>query len=86
MDLKLDRDKQKFLNFLEKSLKSTQKQILDLAEVAAPQQGWKALRSKILGATNDFRREIEEEIDRNYKIKFDPQVTYEDIVIIKNKV
>jgi hypothetical protein len=85
MENKLDRDKQKLLGFIEKSLKSLQKQVLDLTEIAVPPQNWKALRSKILGITNDFRRDIEDELAQNYNVKFTPSTVYEDLVIVQNK-
>lgn len=78
-----DLHKKKFSLFLQSEIKSLQKQILDLAEIAVPASNWKPLRSKLLGVTNDFRRDIEQELNKNYNIKYAPGTQYEDVVQIK---
>jgi hypothetical protein len=80
---KLDRDKTKFVEFIERQIKFVQRQILDLAEVSIPPDNWKVMRSKILGITNDLRRDIEQELDKNYALKYSPDVIYEDIVQVR---
>jgi hypothetical protein len=78
----IDRDKAKLSSFLERNLKVIQKRILDLSEVAIPKQNYSAFRSKILGITNDFRRDLEKELLDNYNIKYSPKTVVEDIVTI----
>ena len=77
---KVNRDRTKFVEFVERQIKFVQRQILDLTEVSIPQDNWKVMRSKILGVTNDLRREIEQELDKNYSIKYSPSVIYEDVI------
>lgn len=78
-----DRNKKKLSDFVERQIKSTQKQILDIAELVIPQGNWKAFRSKVLGITNDLRRELEKEIETNYSVKYDPRVVYEDVIEVQ---
>lgn len=80
----IDRDKVKLSSFLEKNLKSLQKRILDLSEVVIPKQNYPAFRSKVLGITNDFRRDLEKEIIDNYSVKYDPKTLVEDVVRVIN--
>lgn len=77
------RDQQKFFDFIERQVKSTQRQILDLTEIAVPADSWRVMRSKILGITNDLRRNLEDEVINNYNIKFDPSTICEDIIEVK---
>lgn len=80
----MDKDLKTLNVFLERQVKFLQKQILDLTEVTVPQTNWKALRSKLLGVTNDFRRDLQNELETNYKIKFDPKDLFEDVIEVKN--
>jgi hypothetical protein len=77
---KENKDNRRLFDFVDKQTRLIQKQVLDLIEVSVPVENWKAMRSKILGITSDFRRNIENEISINYKVKFDPDVIYEDVV------
>ena len=78
-----DRNKKKLSDFTEKQIKATQKQILDIAELVIPPGSWKAFRSKVLGITNDLRRELDKEVEANYMIKYDPRVSYEDVIEVQ---
>jgi hypothetical protein len=84
MDSTKDRHKEKLFLFLDQEIKSLQKRVLDLSEVAIPEETWRAFRSKILGVTNDLKREIQKEITNNYMVKYDPKVVYEDVIVISN--
>ena len=79
-----DRDKTKLFAFIESQVKNIQRQILDLTEVTVPPDNWRVMRSKILGITNDLRRDIEQELNLNYDLKYNPTTIYEDIVQVKN--
>jgi len=79
-----DRDKVKFFAFIESQIKSIQRQILDLTEVSIPPDNWRVMRSKILGITNDLRRDLEQELITNYDLKYSPSTIYEDVVQVMN--
>jgi len=79
----MDKHKEKFLDFVEKQIKSLQKRVLDLSEVVVPQDNYIQFRSKILGSTNDLLRDIESELETNYNLKYEPSVIREDVVQIK---
>lgn len=79
-----NKDKKRLACYLEKQTKTLQKKILDLSELVIPQSNYPQFRSKILGITNDFRREVDREIELNYSVSFDPRTICEDIVEITN--
>jgi len=70
--------------FLKKSItdkvNNLQKKILDLAEVSVHPANWKALRSKILDATNEARRLIITDIETNYEVSHTPVNSCEHVV------
>lgn len=76
----MSKDKQRLSDTLDRHIKALQKQILDITEIVVPSQNWKAVRSKLLGVTNDVRREIVNEIDLNYSIEYTPKTISEDII------
>lgn len=65
---------------IDKNIKLLQKQLLDISELVVPQTSWKAFRSKVLGISNDVRREIITDIELNYEIKHTPNTVYEDVI------
>jgi len=77
---KATRDRQRLLESIDKRVKSLQKQILDISELVVPAANWKAVRSKLLGVTNDIRREISTEVELNYTIEYTPKTILEDII------
>jgi hypothetical protein len=79
-----DKDKQRLSAFIDKQVKSLQSRVLGLSEVVVPVANYPQFRSKILGMTNDFRRELEKELSQSYFIKFDPKIICEDVVEIVN--
>lgn len=82
----MDRHKAILNSFLEKHVKILNKKILDLSEVVIPQENYKAFRGKILGATNDMLRDLQSEIDKNYKINYDPEVKREHIIEVQPRI
>lgn len=80
------KDNRRLFEFVDKQTRLIQKQILDLAEVSVPPENWRAMRSKILGITSDFRRNFENEVLVNYKVEYDPDVIYEDVVEIRSNL
>ena len=65
---------------VDRQIKLLQKQLLDISELVVPQSSWKAFRSKVLGISNDIRRDIITDIDLNYKVEYTPNTIYEDVV------
>jgi hypothetical protein len=82
--MEVSKDRQRLSNFIDKQVRILQKKILDISELVVPSDHYSAFRSKVLGMTNDFRREFEKELSQNYSVKFDPKVIYEDVVEIVN--
>jgi hypothetical protein len=70
--------------FLEKNFKSIQKQLLDIAEFVIPQENYKAFRSKLLGITNDFKRDLDLELTEKYSINLKTDVVSDSIIVIQN--
>ena len=70
--------------FLEKNFKSIQKQILDIAEFCIPQENYKAFRSKLLGITNDFKRDLDLELNEKYNINLKTDQVSDNIIVVKN--
>jgi len=67
--------------------KETQRKILDFAECAIEgKDRWKAVRSRILGVTNTAKRELKEELQRNWTVKFTPNTIVEDVIQIERPV
>jgi len=65
--------------------KEAQRKILDYAECAIEgKDRWKAVRSRILGVTNSCKRELKEEIQRNWTVKYTPITTYEDVIEVRS--
>lgn len=65
-----------------KHFRSVQKQLLDIAEFVVPEQFWKQFRSKLLGITNDFCRELLLEVENKYDITIKPNQVYDNIIEI----
>lgn len=81
---KQDKDRKRLSDSIDRYIKSLQKQILDISELVVPPTNWKAFRSKILGISNDIRRDLVSEIDLNYTVQFTPKTISEDIIEIKS--
>jgi len=84
-------DNKKHLGYLNKlivsKIKKAQKEILDNAECAIEgKDRWLAVRSRILGATNNAVRELQSELQRNWEVKYTPQIIHEDIVEVTRPV
>jgi len=84
-------ENKKHLDYLNKlilsKIKKAQKEILDNTECAIEgQDRWLAVRSRILGATNNAVREIQNELQRNWEVKHNPQIIHEDVVEINRPV
>jgi hypothetical protein len=77
---KVTKDKQRLAESLDRHIKALQKQILDITELVVPQQNWKAVRSKLLGVTNDIRRDLTLDIELNYSITYTPKTVSEDVI------
>lgn len=74
---------------IQQEFKSINKQILDLAELVVSQEQYPQFRKKILNITNDIRRNIEQDLELNYNVDYDPRTICEDIVVIgpgKNRI
>jgi hypothetical protein len=65
---------------IDKQIKLLQKQLLDISELVVPQTSWKAFRSKVLGISNDIRRDIITDVELNYKVIYEPNTVYEDVI------
>jgi len=79
-----EKDRKRLSTFVDKQVRLLQKKVLDISELVVPAANYSTFRSKILGITNDFRRELEKELELNYTIKFDPKIVCEDIVEVTN--
>lgn len=77
---KTNKDKQRLTDSLDRHIKALQKQILDITELVVPQQNWKAVRSKLLGVTNDIRRDLSSDIELNYSVTYTPKTIAEDVI------
>lgn len=72
---------------IESIIKKAQKEILDNAECAIEgKDRWTAVRSRILGATNNALREMKKELQRNWLVKYTPHTVYEDVVEVVSPV
>ena len=80
-----DKKHQALLNkVISNTLKKAQKEILDNAECAIEgKDRWAAVRSRILGSTNNAMRELQKELERNWLVKYSPQMVHEDIIEVK---
>jgi len=67
--------------------KETQRKILDFAECAIEgKDRWKAVRSRVLGVTNSAKRELKDELQRNWTVKFTPKTVVEDVIQVGRPV
>jgi len=80
----MGKDKEIFKKKLEQEFKSVNKQLLDLAELVVLEQSFPQFRKKLLNITNDARRNIQNEVELNYNIEYDPSVLREDVVVVAN--
>jgi hypothetical protein len=67
---------------IQQEFKSINKQVLDLSELVVSDKHYSQFRKKILNITNDIRRNIEQDIELNYEVTYDPATECEDIVVI----
>lgn len=78
-----DKHKGLLVKKIEESISKAQKDILDNTECAVEgKDRWTAVRRRILKATNDAKRNIHDELKRNWDIKYNPEVISEDIMEI----
>jgi len=73
-----------FKKKLEQEFNLVNKQLLDLAELVVPEQNFNQFRKKLLNITNDSRRKIQNEVELNYSLEYQPSVIREDIVVVGN--
>ena len=83
-----ERKRQKHLSFLNKTIdrivRKTQKEILDNTQCAVEgKDRWNAVRSRILGSTNNAARELKKELQRNWEVKHAPEIIHEDVIEVK---
>ena len=82
-----DKGKERLKTGIEREVRSIQKQVLDYAELVIPnREQYQQFRRKVLDVTNDVRRNLELDIDINYKIEYTPATECEDVVVIGNNV
>ena len=67
---------------IQQEFKSINKQILDLAELVVSQEQYPQFRKKVLNITNDVRRNIEQDLELNYSVDYDPRTICEDVVVV----
>lgn len=81
---KKDKTSNLLYKIIDNITKKAQKEILDNVQCAVEgTDRWNAVRSRILGSTNNAKRELWTEIQRNWKIEHDPDVICEDIIVVK---
>lgn len=78
----MSKGKERLRHRIQQEFKSINKQILDLAELVVSQEQYPQFRKKILNITNDVRRNIEQDLDLNYDVSYDPATICEDVVIV----
>lgn len=86
---RVTRKGQKTSNLLYKKLdditRKAQKEILDNVQCAIEgTDRWNAVRSRILGSTNSAKRELWEEIQRNWTIQHSPNLIREDVIYVNS--
>lgn len=78
----MSKGKERLRQRIQQEFKSINKQILDLSELVVSQEQYPQFRKKVLNITNDIRRNIEQDLELNYEVSYDPATICEDIVII----
>lgn len=78
----MSKGKERLRHRIQQEFNSINKQILDLAELVVSQEQYPQFRKKILNITNDIRRNVEQDLELNYDVSYDPATICEDVVIV----
>lgn len=81
----MEKDKEKLLQVINSQFIKLQKEVLNSAELAVPNEKWEIYRKQVLSYVNDTSRRLQKEIVDNYTIEYSPTTVRQDVVEIIQK-